>query len=143
MITLVTIFVLMMAQTPQASLDQIRTDPNLEHRARVAVDFAAVAERNAESAYSKGDMAAVTAELKTMEAAVSLADKALKETGKSAMRHPGPYKYGELKTQEILSRLGDLDHRMEPDERPALEGPRTKVQEIHDAWFDGIMSKRK
>ena len=142
MTTLFTIFVLM-AQAPPASLDQIRNDPNLEHRARVAVDFAAVAERNAESAYSKGDMAAVTAELKTMEAAVTLADDALKETGKSAMRHPGPYKYGELKTQEILSRLGDLDHRMEPDERPALEGPRNKVQEIHDAWFDGIMSKRK
>jgi hypothetical protein len=142
MTTLLTIFVLM-AQMPPASLDQIRNDPNLEHRARVAIDFAATAERNAESAYSKGDMAVVAAELKTMEAAVSLADVALKETGKSAMRHPGPYKYGELKTQEILIRLGDLDHRMEPDERPALEGPRTKVQEIHDAWFDGIMSKKK
>jgi hypothetical protein len=142
MITLFTIFVLM-AQAPPTSLDQIRTDPNLEHRARVAVDFAALAERNAESAYSKGDMGAVTAELKTMEAAINLANEALKETGKSAMRHPGPYKYGELKTQEILGRLGDLDHRMEPDERPALEGPRTKVQEIHDAWFDGIMSKKK
>jgi hypothetical protein len=142
MITIFTIFVLM-AQAPPTSLDQIRTDPNLEHRARVAVDFAAIAERNAESAYSKGDMAVVTAELKRMEAAVSLANEALKETGKSAMRHPGPYKYGELKTQEILSRLGDLDHRMEPDERPALEGPRTKVQEVHDAWFDGIMSKKK
>jgi hypothetical protein len=32
---------------------------------------------------------------------------------------------------------------MEPDERSALDGPRSKVQEIHDAWFDGIMSKKK
>jgi hypothetical protein len=143
MTTVFAIFILMLAQAPPTSLDQIRTDPNLEHRARLAIDFAATAERNAEAAYSKGEMAAVTTELKTMEAAIGLADEALKETGKSAMRHPAPYKYGELKTQEILSRLKDLDHRMEPDERPALEGPRTKVQEIHDAWFDGIMSKRR
>ena len=133
----------LLAQAPPASLDQIRTEPNLEHRARAAIDFGMVAERNAESAYSKGDMAAVASELKSMEAAIEIADQALKETGKSAMRHPGPYKYGELKTQEMLVRLGDLDHRMEPDERVTLEGPRNKVQEIHDAWFDGIMSKRK
>jgi len=88
-------------------------------------------------------MPAVATDLKTMQAAIEIADQALRETGKSAMRHPGPYKYGELRTQEMLVRLGDLDHRMEPDERPMLEGPRNKVQEIHDAWFDGIMSKRK
>jgi hypothetical protein len=59
------------------------------------------------------------------------------------MRHPGPFKFGELKTQEMLVRLGDLERRMEPDERAAIEAPRTKVQEIHDAWFDGIMSRKK
>jgi hypothetical protein len=133
----------LLAQAPPSSLDQIRTDPNPEHRARLAVDFAAAAERNAEAAYSRGDMTAVTNELKSMANAVDLAGQSLKETGKSPLRHPGPFKYGELKTQEILVRLGDLDHRMEPDERPTLDAPRTKVQEIHDAWFDGIMSKRK
>src|SRR5665213_812868 len=131
------------AQAPPGSLDQIRADSNPEHRARIAIDFAAIAERNAESAYSKGDMAGVAAELNSMAAAIELAGQSLQQTGKSAMRHPGPYKYGELKTQEMLLRLGDLDHRMEPDERPALDGPRAKVQEIHDAWFEGIMSKKK
>ena len=142
MTALFTILVLL-AQAPPTSIDQIRTDPNPEHRARVAIDFAAGAERNAESDYSKADMPAVATDLKTMQAAIEIADQALRETGKSAMRHPGPYKYGGLRTQEMLVRLGDLDHRMEPDERPMLEGPRNKVQEIHDAWFDGIMSKRK
>jgi hypothetical protein len=142
MTAIFTILVLM-AQAPPTSLDQVRGDPNPEHRAHSAIEFAAIAERNAEAAYSKADMTAVAAELKTMADAIELADQSLKETGRSAMRHPGPYKFGELKTQEMLVRLGDLDHRMEPDERSALDGPRSKVQEIHDAWFDGIMSKKK
>jgi hypothetical protein len=142
MTALVTIL-LLAAQAPPSSLDQIRADPNLEHRAKTAIDFAAQAERNAETAYSKGDMAAVTAELKSMADAIEFADASLRETGRTAMRHPGPYKYGELKTEEMLVRLGDLDHRMEPDEREILSGPRNKVQGIHDAWFEGIMSKKK
>ncbi len=59
------------------------------------------------------------------------------------MRHPGPYKFGELRTEEMLVRLGDLEHKMDLDERNVLAGPKEKVQEVHDAWFDGIMSKKK
>jgi hypothetical protein len=40
-------------------------------------------------------------------------------------------------------RLGDLEKRMDADERPVIEGPRTKVQQIHDAWFEGIMGKKR
>ena len=134
--------VLIIGQT-QPSFTQIKSDPNPEHRARTAIEFAAAVERTAESDYGKGDMNAVAADLKTMAEAVELARQSLASTGRTPMRHPGPYKYGELKTQEMLVRLNDLSHRMEPDERPALEGPREKVQEIHDAWFDGIMSKKK
>jgi hypothetical protein len=134
---------LMFAQALPASLDQIRAEPNPEHRARLAIDFGAATERSAEAAYSKGDMTGVETELKTMAAAIELAQQSLQQTGKSALRHPGPFKYGELKTQDMLTRLNDLDKKMEPDERPVLEAPRTKVQEIHDQWFDGLMSKKK
>ena len=135
--------VLLLAQALPASLDQIRGEPNLEHRARLAIEFGVAAERNAEAAYSKGDMNGVEAELKTMASAIDLANQSLVATGKSALRHPGPFKFGELKTQDMLLRLNDLDKRMEPDERTVLEAPRAKVQEIHDQWFDGLMSKKK
>ena len=62
---------------------------------------------------------------------------------KTPQKHAGPYKSAELKTQEMLVRLGDLEKRMDADERNLLEAPRNKVQEIHDAWFEGIMSKKK
>jgi hypothetical protein len=141
--TVLGIILLLFAQAAPASLDQIRAEPNLEHRAHLAIEFGATAERSAEAAYSKGDMAGVETELKTMAAAIELAQKSLQQTGKSAMRHPGPFKFGELRTEDMLVRLNDLDKKMEPDERQVLEAPRAKVQEIHDHWFDELMSKKK
>jgi hypothetical protein len=134
---------LLFAPPVPLTLDQIRSDTNLEHRAHSAIEYSFAAERNAEAAYSKGDLPAVKAELKNMQDAVELAHESLQKTGKAAHSHPGPYKFGELRTQEMLVRLGDLERKMDADERPMLEGPKSKVQEIHDAWFDGIMSKKK
>lgn len=134
---------LLLTQAAPSSLDQIRADANLEHRAKAAVEFAVAAEHNAEAAYSRSEMAAVETELKSMLAAMELAKAALDLTGKSANRHPGPYKSAELKSQELLVRLGDLERRMDSEERVILQAPRARVQEIHDAWFDSIMSKKK
>ena len=134
---------LLLGQAALLNLDQIRADSNLEHRAHSAIEYSAIAERNAEAAYTRGEMPAVTAELKNMVDAVELAKLSLEQTGKSAMRHPAPYKFGELRTQEMLVRLGDLERKMDAEERLVVEGPKSKVQEIHDAWFDDIMSKKK
>lgn len=142
MTVLCTIF-LLFAQQGAATLDQIRADTNAERRAKTAVEFAAMAERNAESAYSRSDVKAVAAHLATMAEAVEIAGQALRETGKSPQRHPGPFKSGELRTQEILMRLGDLEKKMDADERGVVEVPKEKVQAIHDEWFDGIMSRKK
>jgi hypothetical protein len=134
---------LLLAQVAPLTLDQIRADQNPEHRAHSAIEYAVAAERNAEAAYTRGEMKDVASELKNMADAIDLANQSLEQTGKSAMRHPGPYKFGELRTQEMLVRLGDLERKMDADERPALSGPLAKVQEIHDAWFDAIMSRKK
>jgi hypothetical protein len=32
---------------------------------------------------------------------------------------------------------------MDADERATVDIPKAKVQEVHDAWFDGIMSRKK
>ncbi len=136
------ILLLLMA-APPASLDQVKSDPNSEHRARAAVDFAAVAERDAEAAYDKGDMAAVKSNLQTTQDAIELSRQAFEDWGKSASRHPGPYKYAETRSREILLRLNDLENRMDEPDRPLVEAPKNKIQEIHDAWFDAIMEKKK
>jgi hypothetical protein len=49
----------------------------------------------------------------------------------------------ELRSHEILHRLADLQNKMDSGERHVLDEPIMKVQEIHDAWFDGIMGNKK
>lgn len=134
---------LLFAPAPAPTLDQARSEPNLERRAKLALESAAAAEREAETHYGAGDLEKVKAALSDMAAGVEVAHQALEQTGKSPRRHSGPFKSAEIKSQDILRRLGDLEKRMDADERAVVEGPRVKVQEIHDAWFDGIMSRKK
>jgi hypothetical protein len=139
----VALLLLLMKQALPSTLDEVRTESNPEHRARDAVEFAASAERQAEAAYDKGDTDGVRSDLKTVEDAMELARKSLEATHKNASRHPGPYKFAETRSHEILQRLDDFEHRMDESERPLIEGPKNKVQQIHDAWFDAIMEKKK
>lgn len=134
---------LLWAQPAPSSLDQVKAEPNAEHRARLAIDYAAVAEKNAEAAYAKGDPEATSAELKNVEESFEAAQEAFVASHKTPGRNPGPYKYAELRSRELLIRLGDLEHRMEEDERTLIARVKAKVQEIHDAWFEGIMGRAR
>jgi hypothetical protein len=128
---------------PPASLDQVKAEPSAEHRARLAVDYAAIAERNAEDAYAKGDLDATSAELKNVEESIETARDSFVTSHKTPGRNPGPYKYAEMRSRELLVRLSDLERKMDAGERDLIAGVKNKVQEIHDAWFEGIMGRTK
>jgi hypothetical protein len=134
---------LFFAAVVPTTLDQVKAEPNLERRARAAVDFAFAAERDSESAYSSGDLDATKAAINAMVQAVELAHEAFQQSGLSPGRNPRPYKYAELHLRELLVRLTNLDRKMDADERTMLDQPRTRIQEIHDEWFEGIMGRRK
>ena len=55
------------------TLDQVRADGNPEHRAKAAVEYAALAERAAELANENGDDTRLAADIKSMVAAMELA----------------------------------------------------------------------
>ena len=44
---------------------------------------------------------------------------------------------------ELLIRLGDLEQKMDSTERGLIASLKAKVQEMHDAWFEGIMGRKK
>jgi hypothetical protein len=142
MISLLLVF-LFAAQPAPASLDQVRAEPNAEHRARLAVDYAAFAEKNAETAYAKGDLDTVAAELKNVGESLEVAQEAFVASHKTPGRNPGPYKYAEMRSRELLIRLSDLERRMDADERGVVAGLKARVQELHDTWFEGIMGRAK
>jgi hypothetical protein len=134
---------LMFAAPAPSSLDQVKADPNPEHRAKAAIDYAAVAERNAEAAYAKGEPRIVEAELKNVEGSFDTAQDAFAAAHKTPGRNPGPFKYAELHSRELLIRLGDLEQKMDISERGNISALKAKIQEIHDAWFEGIMGRKK
>jgi hypothetical protein len=142
MTALFLLFLLWAAPAP-VSLDQVKAEVNPEHRARLAVDFASVAEKNAEAAYAGGDLDATSADLKNVEESFEIAEDAFIASHKTPGKNPGPYKYAEMRSRELLIRLGDLERRIDLSERDLITGVKAKVQEIHDAWFEGIMGRKK
>jgi len=142
MIPLFSLF-LLLAPPPPSSLDQVKADPNPDHRAKAAIDYASVAEKNAEAAYAKGETQSVEAELKNVEDSIEAAQDAFAAAKKTPGRNPTPFKYAELRSRELLIRLGDLEQKMDTSERGVIAEVRAKVQEIHDAWFEGIMGRKK
>ncbi len=133
---------LLLAAPANTSLAQVKADANAEHRARAAVDFALTAEKQAEAAYAAGDAPAIANGLKTVEESVELAKTSFVASGKTPGRHTGPYKYAEQRTRELLIRLNDLEQKMDASERDSIEVLKTKIQTIHDAWFEGLMGKK-
>ncbi len=125
------------------TLDQVRSDPNAEHRAKAAVDFAAIQERAAEQANDSGDEASLKSYISNVVGAMEVARDSFAAAGKTPSRQPGSFKSVELKSHDILHRMTDLRDRLDLDLKPFLDGPIMKIQEIHDAWFDGIMGKKK
>src|SRR3954447_10836899 len=101
MTALVTLLFLM-ATALALTLDQVKAEPNPEHRARAAVDYAAVAEKNAEAAYSRSDLEGTSAALKTVEESMELAKSSFAASGKTPGRNTGPYKYAELRSRDLL-----------------------------------------
>ena len=134
---------LLLASPPPMSLEQVKAETNPDRRAKVAIDYAAVAERNAEAAYDKGEMKSVIEELKRMQESLEIAQEAFEAAHKTPGRNPGPFKYAEMHSRELLIRLGDLEQKMDASERPAVAEAKAKVQELHDNWFEGIMGRKK
>jgi hypothetical protein len=143
MSSLLILVTLLAAQQVPVSLQQVKAEVNAEHRARLAIDYAGFAEKNAEASYAKGDLDATVAELKNVGESMQLAQDSFIASRKTPGRNPGPFKYAELRSRELLIRLNDLEHRVDLDERGLIADVKAKVQEIHDAWFEGIMGRAK
>jgi hypothetical protein len=127
----------------QLTLDRVRAESNPEHRAKAAVEYAAIAERAAEQAVDDADDASFKKNIAEMVTAMELARDSFVASGKTPSRNPRNFKKSELKTHELLHRLGDLKESLDLDKRALLDAPIKKIEAIHDVWFYGIMGKKK
>ncbi|MEK7409712.1 MAG: hypothetical protein AAB225_32015 [Acidobacteriota bacterium] len=127
----------------RADLAAARAEPNLEKRSRKALDNAAAALTAAEKAYRQGDLKHTQVLLAEVRESVELAHESLQQTGKNPSRSPKHFKHAEIKTRELVRRMGDLREHMAIDDREVVDQVRARVREIHDELLRGIMGKRR
>jgi hypothetical protein len=132
----------MVACVSHAGIPELKNEPNLEKRARLALTNAESALAEARTAYAKGDLPGTAASLEEMRQSVEIAQASLVETGKDARKRSKPFKYGEGKTREMLRHIDALENTMDIDDRKLIDAPKAKVQQVHDAWLLGIMGDK-
>lgn len=125
------------------SLDQVKAESNPVRRAKAGADFAAVAEKNAEAAFSKGGMKDVATELNATQESMEIARDSLIASRETPGRNPELYKYVEIRSRKLLIRLEDFAQRLFVEDRDLVAAPKASVQEIHDFWFDEIMRRKQ
>jgi uncharacterized protein YPO0396 len=129
-----------MAGTARADdLARARAEPNLEKRARLALDESAAALEAARSDYQKGDTDRVAADAAKIVDSVDLAFLSLNQTGKDPRKSSRWFKYAEIQTRGLLRKLDTLERDMNFADRPLLEKATTEVQQVHDKLLLGLM----
>lgn len=122
-----------------ADLAQVRAEPNLEKRARLALDESDAALAAARSDYQKGDSDRVTTDAAKIADSADLALLSLDQTGKDPRRSFRWFKYAEIRTRGLLRKLDTLERDMNFADRPVIEKARTEVQQVHDKLLQGLM----
>jgi len=123
----------------RADLAQVKAEPNLEKRSKLALDHAEATLKDARNGYGNGDMAKSTALIAEVRESVELAEQSLKETGKNPRKSPKYFKKAEIQTRALLKRIEAFQDEMSVNDRPSLDLLRAKVQQVHDDLLMGIM----
>lgn len=124
-----------------ADLGAIRAESNLEKRAGRALENADQSLDAAVDAVRADRAEQLKSALDEVVASVHLAQESLKETGKDPRRHSKYFKKAELSLRKLLRRLKDLETSVSVADRQGLLEAEQKVQEVHDAILNGIMTK--
>ncbi len=123
-------------------LASVKSEPNLEHRSELALDFANQSIDVARDAYSAGDAAKMQTALDEAAGAVDVMYQALSATGKDP-RNNKYFKRAELRTRELIRRLDGLSQSVSVDDRDPVTRLRDHVAEIHDNLLKRILTKKK
>jgi hypothetical protein len=123
----------------RADLNHARAEPNLEKRARLALENATAMLQAARQAYQKDDTAAVSADAAEMQESVDMAFAALNDTHKDPRKSPKWFKFAEIQTRDLLRKLDTFQQDMSFQDRPLLDKVKEDVQQVHDKLLVGLM----
>lgn len=135
--------VLVLVGAARAELDEVRREPNLEKRSKLALENADAALKAAREGYRAGDTMDTTMKINEVIESVDLAYNSLTETGKNPRKSPKYFKQAEMQTRELSRKLDDFQHEMSYTDRPSLDKVKLRVQEVHDELLTGLMEGKK
>jgi hypothetical protein len=125
------------------TLDEVRTERNLEKRSRLALEYAHAALDSAIKTYLGGDMKAGLQQLAEIQQAVELCQESLEATGKIPSRSPKHFKHAEIETRKLLRELQNAEQQVNFDDRGHVRVVHDRVEEINRELLLGIMTKPK
>jgi hypothetical protein len=126
-----------------ADLAEVRAEPNLEKRAHGALDNAERALKASRKAYEAGNLSLTQSLLDEVKESVNLAEASLEGTGKNPIKSPKHFKYGEIKTEDLVRKLDAFSRDMNVADRTIVDPVKTRVQEVHEALLQGVMMGKK
>ena len=122
------------AEPPQAP-----AEPNLEKRARLALDESDAAFDAARSHYREGDTGGVESDAARIADSANLALLSLNQTGKDPRKSPHWFKIAEIRMRGLLRKLETLEREMDFADRPMIEKAKTEVERVHDKLLLGLL----
>ncbi len=125
-----------------ADLAAIRSEPNLERRSDMALDYISGVLGQVQELYNSGQIEQWRGALNRINEAVDLSYESLRAAQKNP-RNDKHYKRAELKTREFLRRLDGMRDEVNFDDRAALDQVRAKISQVHDELLEKIMGKRR
>ncbi len=126
----------------RADLTRAKAEPNLERRARLALDNAEAQVRLASAAGKTNDWPAAQAALKELRESVDLAYASLNQTGKTP-RNSRQYKNIEVKLRGIIKNTEDYRGTLDFEQREALAPLMDHLRRLHDEVLQRIMAPKK
>ena len=134
--------ILTAASALYADLTKAKAEPNLERRARLALDNASLQFRAAVGADKTGDWAGTKQALAELSESVDLAYDSLRATGRNP-RNSGHHKNFEIKTRSLLKSLEDFRRRLDFEQREELAPFVEHLQKLHDEVLQSILEPKK
>jgi hypothetical protein len=121
-------------------LNSVKSEPKLEKRSELALQYAASAIDAAKAAYRDGRFEQAQTALGEVQDAVSLSYDSLMATGKNPRKSSKPFKDAEKTTRELLRRLTSLRDSMSVVDQPVIDPIVASVKEVQDRLLTGIMA---
>lgn len=121
-------------------LGSVKSEPKLEKRSELALQYANVALESAKTAYQEGRWEQTQTALGELNDAVTLSYDSLRATGKNPRKSSGMFKNAEKTLRELVRRLNGFKSSMSVVDHSAVDPVLENVKGVHDQLLTGIMT---